>query len=221
MKVEVRAAAATSSSEPEFVGRLHHAGLSVRPVYADKQQSMVGGYQVAMPSQDGEQPWFVAGGNLGNDLSLNRLREQWEHSPDLMRQATDAWRAAGRNLDPDSAGQVQWSSSPAEADEHRFSELDEHFRKLRKVPLKDRDRRALEAHRTSGMLAAWSKAGGPDSENLAAASRSLARSAGLRRSPQVDDRTRPKWMVDGALLVAQAAKGGQSTASQVIMMQQI
>src|SRR5699024_1404870 len=66
LKVEVRAAAAMADNEAEFVGKLYDQGMLVKPFYKDREQTIVGGYQVAMPSKYGEQPWYIAGGSLGH-----------------------------------------------------------------------------------------------------------------------------------------------------------
>src|SRR5699024_11303957 len=98
LKVKLRAAASNADTEAKLVGKINDQGMLVKPFYTDREQTIAGGYQVAMPSKYGEQPWFIAGGSLGHDLSLNRLRQQWESSPALQRDAQQAWQKAGRNI---------------------------------------------------------------------------------------------------------------------------
>ena len=63
----VRAAAATSLDEGEFVRRLHQAGVLVRPGFtADR---------------------------LARDLTLPRLRDSWPDNPQSAQAGVDEWRA--------------------------------------------------------------------------------------------------------------------------------
>lgn len=117
----VRAAAASSADEAEFVRRLRHGGLRVRPRFAHNDGSKVTGFAVAFPDEqapdgDGgvrgphpdshqvedpkqaERRWFAAG-KLAKDLSLPALRAGW---PEVADQAA-AWTgdsAAGRETVP-------------------------------------------------------------------------------------------------------------------------
>lgn len=217
LKVEVRAAAAMADTEAEFVGKLYDHGMLIKPFYQDREQTIVGGYQVAMPSKYGEQPWYIAGGSLGHDLSLNRLRQQWDTSPELRQQAQHAWQQAGRNLAPDHAGQDH--IDPAVLADQRQA-IDDHFRQLRKIPLADRDRWAAEAQHMAGLMASWAKDGGPHANSLAQAARTLGRSASMKHQPQVPTRKQP-WMRGAAMVLAQASSGGQGPAANIIMMHQV
>ena len=217
LKVEVRAAAAMADTEAEFVGKLYDQGMLVKPFYTDREQTIVGGYQVAMPSKYGEQPWFIAGGSLGHDLSLNRLRQQWESSPALQRDAQQAWQKAGRNLAPATAGKTHIDPTVLET---QTQQIQAHFDALLDIPLADRDQWAIEAHRVSGLLSSWATAGGPHAQHLHNAARNLARSASTKHQPQAPA-TKPGWMTDAAQVLAQAADGGKGTMSQMIMMRQV
>jgi len=217
LKVEVRAAASMSNTEAEFVGRLHAQGILMKPFYKDPEQTIVGGYQVAMPSKYGEQPWYIAGGSLGHDLSLNRLRNQWQSSPELRQEAFAAWQRVGRNLAPNTA--TSPNISPDVMNEQARL-LSQHFKQLRTIPLADRDRWAVEAHHLSGLVASWAKAGGPHAEQLGRAARSLGRSASTKHHPSVSH-SKPQWIRDASLVLAQAATGGKGPAAQMLMMKQI
>lgn len=217
LKVEVRAAAAMADTEAEFVAKMYDHGMLIKPFYKDREQTIVGGYQVAMPSKYGEQPWYIAGGSLGHDLSLNRLRQQWETSPELRQQAQHAWQQAGRNLAPHQAGQDHIEPE-ALADQRQA--IDDHFRQLRAIPLADGDRWAAEAQHMSGLMASWAKAGGPHSDQLQRAARNLGRSASLKHQPQVPTRKQP-WMRGAALVLAQAATSGNGPAAQMLIMKHV
>lgn len=98
----VRAAAAASADEAEFVRRLRAGGLQVRPRFARDDGSRVTGFAVALPVQpgtgdrvqgphgdghqvqdqkQGERRWFAAG-KLDKDLSLPVLRAGWTELED-------------------------------------------------------------------------------------------------------------------------------------------
>jgi hypothetical protein len=91
LAVMVRAVAAASRDEAEFVRRLHDAGYETRPRNAPGDASGVVGYSVRPIDGDGR--WH-AGGKLAADLSLPRLRERW-NAPATETEA-DAWRRPTR-----------------------------------------------------------------------------------------------------------------------------
>lgn len=70
----VRAAAACSLDEGEFVRRLHQAGVLVRPRFAADRDDVVAGYSVALrPGDRDETIVWHGGGRLARDLTLPRL----------------------------------------------------------------------------------------------------------------------------------------------------
>lgn len=91
----VRAAAASSVDEAEFVRRLRDGGVMVRPRFASDDPSRVTGFAVSLgeerglrgPHPDsltvkpGERRWFAAG-KLAKDLSLPALRAGWSSVAD-------------------------------------------------------------------------------------------------------------------------------------------
>jgi len=89
----VRAAAAASRTESEFVTQLGHRKLAVAPHW-QKGGTGVDGYRVSLaaghPEHPGGQvPWF-SGGKLAPDLSLPALRQGWEPEEDT----AGVWRTA-------------------------------------------------------------------------------------------------------------------------------
>jgi len=89
----VRAAAAASRTESEFVTQIGHRGLVVAPHW-QKGGAGVDGYRVSLaaghPEHPGGQvPWF-GGGKLAPDLSLPALRQGWEPEEDTAAM----WRTA-------------------------------------------------------------------------------------------------------------------------------
>lgn len=89
---QVRAAAAASRTEAEFVRRLSRVGVMTRPRYAAGDRTRVTGYAVAMsPEGPDQSPVWFGGGRLAKDLSLPALRRQWEPTEDQGR----SWRPGG------------------------------------------------------------------------------------------------------------------------------
>lgn len=217
LKVEVRAAAALADTEAEFVAKMYDHGMLIKPFYKDREQTIVGGYQVAMPSKYGEQPWYIAGGSLGHDLSLNRLRQQWETSPELRQQAQHAWQQAGRNLAPAQASQNHFDPDVLAKQQQA---IDDHFHQLRAIPLADGDRWAVEAQHMSGLMASWATADSPYADQLQRAARHLGRSASLKHRPEVPTKKQP-WMRGAAMVLTQAATSGKTPAAQVLMMKHV
>ena len=84
LRREVQTAAAASTGEVEFLGRLKAAGVMVRERYSERDPGERTGYAVAWPgfrSRDGEPVWY-GGAKLAADLSLPKLRRHWtSHTP--------------------------------------------------------------------------------------------------------------------------------------------
>lgn len=79
LRREVQTAAAASTAEGEFLGRLRAAGVMVRERYSDHNHGERTGYAVAWPgfrNRDGEPVWY-GGAKLAADLSLPKLRRHW------------------------------------------------------------------------------------------------------------------------------------------------
>ena len=94
----VRAAAAASLDEGEFVRRLHQAGVLVRPRFAADRDDVVAGYSVALrPGGRDETIVWHGGGRLARDLTLPRFRDGWPDTPQSAQAGVDEWRATWRN----------------------------------------------------------------------------------------------------------------------------
>ncbi|OLT31531.1 hypothetical protein BJF84_27095 [Rhodococcus sp. CUA-806] len=96
----VRAAATASKTEAEFVRRLRSSGLLVRPRY-DKGSTDAGvvGYSVAATPTKAERaagikPVWFGGGRLAKDLTLPRLRDEWDQSTDARTAVESEWNAS-------------------------------------------------------------------------------------------------------------------------------
>jgi hypothetical protein len=96
----VRAIAAASSGEADFVARARSHGLLVRPRFAPGGQ-VVTGYSVAeekgrqATGRDGQPgPLWFGGSSLAADLSLPKLRRRWQADNSAEAGALGAWAAA-------------------------------------------------------------------------------------------------------------------------------
>lgn len=173
----VRACAMGSDSEAQFVRRMRRANLIVRPRFAAGSDAVVTGFSVAERPPKGMRPLFFGGGKLAKDLTLTSLRTRWDDTIESASCATDEWRAAKRGqriVHADPAGSGLDESTARKMAE----ELREVRRRMRAVPVSDKQQWAHLARETSGMLAAWSFAteDGRDGP-LARTARTVSRSA--------------------------------------------
>jgi len=84
LRREVQTAAASSTGESEFLGRLRAAGVMVRERFSELNPGERTGYAVAWPgfrNRAGDPVWY-GGAKLAADLSLPKLRRHWSsHTP--------------------------------------------------------------------------------------------------------------------------------------------
>ncbi|WP_436757939.1 relaxase/mobilization nuclease domain-containing protein [Streptosporangium sp. V21-05] len=89
----VRAAAARSASEAEFMRRAKASGVLVRARFATGGRDRVVGYSAALRPAEGQEPVWFGGGKLAADLTLPRLRQQWDTGVGVdEHQALAEWR---------------------------------------------------------------------------------------------------------------------------------
>ncbi|WP_417281832.1 relaxase/mobilization nuclease domain-containing protein [Aquipuribacter hungaricus] len=216
----VRGCATASLDEAEFVRRLRRAGVLVRARFADGRSDVVTGYSVAARPPGGERPIWYGGGHLGRDLTLPRLRGEWPDTPTGAGVAAAEWTAAGRGRRVVAPGRE--SLEPAPELWQRYSrEVAELRKQLRAVPAEDRETWARVARHTAGAFAAWSSVVEPEPGDLAAAADALARSAQTYRRPVQPQKAGLVAVAGTAMLLASAARGGQGTAAQAIMLRQL
>lgn len=219
LAVKVRGAAASSTSEAEFVRRMRDANLLVRPRFAEGTEDVVRGYSVAARPVAGERPIWYGGGHLARDLTLPRLRAQWEDSPEGASHAASEWRAAKRNRRVSSRPPLEVPNEEAWGEGlDRLSSL---VSRVQQLPLEDRASWIAVARETSGALAAWSNAVEVTPGDLAAASEALSRSAQTYSRPQAAALQPRASMAGAALLVSSLAHGGKGTVAQVAMVTQL
>lgn len=223
----VRASAVGSTSEAEFVRRLRREGLWVRPRFVSGGQDVVVGYSVAERPIHGQRAEWRAGGRLGRDLTLPRLREAWTPVEPVegAQRATEAvaeWRAAWRgapiarpDAEPVTVDEATWKRCASQV-----AAINKH---LTTVPVTDHVAWAQAAHEASGVLAAWSLRTEQTPGELASASDALARAAAQRRSPACDAFPRQRVSMRGtaSTVLALAAASSGSRAGQALVIRNL
>jgi len=172
----VRAAATASSTEEQFVGVLRAEGVLVRARFAKGSHEHAVGYSVALRPRPDEKPVWYPGGQLSRELTLPRLRTGWEPASGRVL----AWQQTRTRLAPGRRLRAPVSLEDAQRCVIDLSVLRE---QLRSVPVDDHGTWATVAGGTAGVFAAWSMRTERRPGPLAAASRSLARSAQIRTPP--------------------------------------
>src|SRR5690606_22078305 len=220
LSLKVRGCATASRSEAEFVRRLRREGLLVRPRYAEGRTDVITGYSVAARPEAGERPIWYGGGQLGRDLSLPRLRDGWEDTPTGAMDAAAEWNAAKRGRRVVAPGREATEPRPRQwvEQQERLSKLVD---RLSEVPVEDRDTWATVARQTAGALAAWANATEETPGDLAAAAEALSRSAQTYRRTVRPEKARTIAISGAAMLLASAARGGQGTVAQAVMLRQL
>lgn len=95
LEMIIRSVALQAESEADFVRVLRSKGVLALPRYAPNSTSVVTGYKVALRPRDGQKPVWLGGGRVARDLTLTRLREKWERTPETAAQAVAAWNERG------------------------------------------------------------------------------------------------------------------------------
>lgn len=215
----VRAAAAASENEAEFVRRARREGLTMRPRYAAGRQDVVLGYSAGMRPAAGEQAVMFGGGHMAKDLTLPRLRADWPDTPQAATEAAVEWNAARRSQRPVAPGRESREVDPALWAQHT-GEVAALREALREVPVDDVATWAKVAHDVSGAFAAWSLRVEATPGPLAATADALARSANVRAHTARPARTLPSAR-GASLLVASIAHGGVGTVAQTVLLRQL
>lgn len=216
----VRACAAASENEAEFVRRLRQHRLLVRPRFAQGRTDVVEGYSVAQRPDAGERPIWRGGNRLGKDLSLPRLREEWageDHPAAAASAATAAvaeWTAAQRKQPPAAPGRETVTPGP-DLWQQVAAELTAMREQLRSIPVDDPETWARVARQSAGALSAWSTSTEPEPGPLAATADALAASAQTPRRAERPRTTVPSIAGSAYLLLA-ASHGGPGADLAVV-----
>ena len=220
----VRAAAAASVDEGEFVRRVRQAGVLIRPRYAAGRDDVVAGYSVALRPSRGERVVWHGGGRLARDLTLPRLREEWPDTVDGATAAVAEWQATAKNpwrYEPVNPGR-EVTAPAADVWQRYASDLEQLRTRMQSVPVTDRVAWAGAARQAAGGLAAWSQRLEPTPGPLAAASRALAQSAQVRAS---EGRAQPAGtatsLAGSAVAVLTVGQAGNRTAAELMMLREL
>ena len=216
---KVRACAAASNGEGEFVRRCRREDLWVRPRFAAGTHDVVTGYSVAMRPEHGQSATWRAAGRLGRDLTLPRLREEWEDSPTGAVEAANEWKAAWRGQPPALRGGAETADVDPAMWKTCADEMKDLREQLRHVAHADHSTWARVAHQTSGAFAAWSIRLEPTPGPLAETSDVLARAAALHKRNIVPSKIGRVSMQGSASLLMMAGSG--SRTGQAMLMRQL
>lgn len=220
LALKVRGCATAAQDEAEFVRRLRREGLIVRPRFADGRTDVITGFSVAERPEAGERPIWYGGGQLGRDLALPRLRDGWPDTPSGASEAAAEWNAAKRGRRVVAPGR-ETAEPDLELWDRRNEELRALVDRLRGVDVDDRDTWATVARQTAGALAAWSNATEETPGDLAAAADALSRSAQTHERTVRPHKAGTVAISGAAMLLASAARGGQGTVAQAVMVRQL
>lgn len=217
---KVRAYAAGSADEAEFVRRCRRGGVLVRPRYAQGRTDVVEGYSVAVRPPAGQKPVWFGGGKLGRDLTLTRLRGGWPDTAEEHTAAVAEWNAAKRDQRPVAPGREVGEVDPALWDKCH-AEISELYDRMVAVPVEDTAAWAQLAKETSGVFAAWSIESEDQPGPLAEASAALSRFSQVQ-AHRVPVRQVPSPGIrDAALLLMQAGASPRSRASKALLVAQL
>jgi hypothetical protein len=215
----LRRAAVAAEGEAEWIRRCHADDVVLKPYFAKGTTDVVRGYKAALkpreypradPSEPPKrEPWvFYAGGKLGRDLSLPRLRESWpEPTVEQAQHAADEWQAAFRGRPVVHPGR-ETKTPPAERSRVAAVRLAALNDRLASIPVHDRRAWAEVARDTSAALSAWARFDPGLAPHMQAAARVVARSAWLegRTGEPASRARRPQASAMGTAMILLAAR---------------
>lgn len=206
----VRASLAASRSEAEFVRTLRSQGVLFRRS-RDPETGDVRGWCVGLrPPGSGRgggrrPPILPSGGAVASDLTLPRLRNNWDDTPGDRADADREWRAAedalARYLRGDDSAvpvrsgplpaAVQRAAPPSRRDINAaIAELERWASSFSSIPAHDTAAFAAAARQAAGVMSAWSLAFERKPGVMARAARTLSSYAQL---PAHQDTRLPHW----------------------------
>lgn len=186
----VRASLAASRSEEEFVGHLRSQGLLFYRA-KDKSTGAVRGWCVGTPGQGQRGAVLSSGGTIAKDLTLPRLRNNWDDTPEAREAAEQAWAEAedayARYMDGDTSAVQKTAPLPqpiAAADRAMqthamLAEAQRWSTRFARIPASDTVAFAAAARQAAGVFSAWSLASEIKPGIMARAAKTLSRYAQL------------------------------------------
>ncbi len=207
----VRASLAASRSEAEFVRTLRSQGVLFRRS-RDPETGEVRGWCVGLrpPHRGGggsrrRPPILPSGGSIAADLTLPRLRNNWDDTPGDRADAQREWREAedalARYLNGDEfavpsrsgplPAAVQRAAPPSRRDINAaVAELERWANTFSSIPAQDTPAFAAAARQAAGVMSAWSLVYESKPGVMARAARTLSSYAQL---PAHQDTRSPHW----------------------------
>ncbi|MBY6352064.1 hypothetical protein HQ607_17325 [Rhodococcus corynebacterioides] len=223
----VRACATASKTEGEFVRRLRAEKVLVRPRYDTGTTGSVVGYSVAttptaVERAAGGKPVWFGGGRLAKDLTLPRLRDEWETTGTAQQDAAAEWSAGRRGA----AVTITTGRERTQLDAGLMARAAEDIGKwntyLSSIPASDTAQWARAAGRTAGVFAAWSARTEPIPGPLATAATALSQSAQIPAHQRITPDPDRRHAGGAALIVMQTvltARGG--AAANALLLRQM
>jgi len=223
----VRACATASTTEAEFVRRLRAQKVLLRPRYDTGTTGTVVGYSVAATPTAAERaagtkPVWYGGGRLEKDLTLPRLRDEWDTTGTAEQNAAAEWSAARRGT----AVTITTGRERTPLDPELLARAAEDIGKwntyLTSIPVDDTAQWARAAGRTAGVFAAWSSRTEPTPGPLAKAAAVLSQSAQIPAHQRITPDPERRHAGGAALIVMQAAlatRGG--AAANALLLRQM
>ncbi|MBY6709084.1 MULTISPECIES: relaxase/mobilization nuclease domain-containing protein [unclassified Rhodococcus (in: high G+C Gram-positive bacteria)] len=223
----VRACATASKTEAEFVRRLRAQKVLMRPRYDTGTTGTVVGYSVATTPTAAERaagtkPVWYGGGRLAKDLTLPRLRDEWDTTGTAPQDAAAEWSAARRGT----AVTITTGRERTPLDPELIARAAEDIGKwntyLTSIPIEDTAQWARAAGRTAGVFAAWSARTEPTPGPLAKAAAALAQSAQIPAYQRITPDPERRHAGGAALIMMQAAlatRGG--AAANALLLRQM
>lgn len=218
----IRAAAAASTSEAEWIRRVRRDGVVLKPYFAKGTTDVVSGYKAALkPETYNDRLVFYGGGRLAKDLSLPRIRESFPE-PTLEDAAAAAaeWSAAAKGRPPAFAGGRDESPLAPDASVRAARMLGEVNDRLAAIPVTDEAAWADVARDAAGTLSAWAKLDPENREDLNAAAAQVARSAQIRR-PGVPYRRPHASTMAATMVLLQTRTGGKGQVAGALLAKQV
>ncbi|MDQ1178551.1 relaxase/mobilization nuclease domain-containing protein [Rhodococcus sp. SORGH_AS_0301] len=223
----VRACATASKTEAEFVRRLRAQKVLVRPRNDTGTTGTVVGYSVATTPTAAERaagtnPVWYGGGRLAKDLTLPRLRDEWDTAGTAPEDAAAEWSTARRGA----AVTITTGRERTPLDPELLTRAAEDIGKwntyLTSIPIADTAQWARAAGRTAGVFAAWSARTEPTPGPLARAAAALSQSAQIPAHQRITPDLERRHAGGAALIVMQAAlatRGG--AAANALLLRQM
>lgn len=224
MASRIRAAATASTSEAEWIRRCRKSGVVLKPRFAAGTTDVVKGYSAALKPQryGGKLSTFFGGGTLGEDLTIDRVREGWlPPSVQDAQRASDEWQAAFRGKPPVHGQGRETKPVVSTGPEAAVRQLASFNDTLATVPIGDQAAWSNAATDVSGAMSAWARYDTDNREHLEAAARSLSDSGQLHRQAVPPGRRVKESPMGTALILMAARRDDKPKIAGAVMLRQM